>query len=153
MSILFQNKRLLGIVFAILTMIILGLLPVYSYVLIQKVDPLLFGGITCLIGSIPFIIKVHKNYYTHYLFKKTQFSRELFLLTLFATCSAVLFVTGAKLTSGINTTLLTQIEPLYGTLLPVIILGERLKKAEDMAVAQMEQDKLQAKAFFKTLPV
>lgn len=118
-----NNTQTVGFVFALLDMVTYGLLPVFSHYFVQTIDPLLFGGLATLIGSLPLIFALRIQHKEADLYSP-KFLKTLLLISLILTASSILFFVGTKLTSGINTGLLIQLEPFYGMLFGVIFLGE-----------------------------
>jgi drug/metabolite transporter (DMT)-like permease len=102
-----------------------GMYPIFTHRLVLSIDPLFLVSISALIASIPFITQliIKKEFGQLFLPKvlKTLFPVALFS----ATGQAFLFV-GTKLTSGVNTGLLLQMEPIYSLILGAIFLGEMI---------------------------
>ncbi|MGH7203863.1 MAG: DMT family transporter [Candidatus Levyibacteriota bacterium] len=114
---------------AIIAAITYGFFPVFSHYFVITIDPLLFGGITMLVGSLPLL---------WYLWVKNEIreiyhKKYLFYLLGVAISSGIgmsFFFTGASLTSGINTSLLLQLEPIYSIILSSIFLREIIGRGQ-----------------------
>jgi O-acetylserine/cysteine efflux transporter len=131
-----QDKEVKGFIFAILDMITYGLLPVFSNYFVKTIDPLLFGGLTTLIGSTPLLLKLKLKGQEKDLFS-FRFTKPLLGIAILATVGSFFFFVGTKYTSGINTGLLIQLEPFYAIVLSAIFLGEVIKKNQIMATLTM----------------
>lgn len=131
-----MNKQQVGFSFALIDMVTYGLLPVVSHYFVTTIDPLVFSGSACLIGSLPLIFILIKQGKINELFSKIFFT-NLFVMSFLTTIGSILYFYGAKLTSGLNTGLLTQIEPFYAILLGLIIFNEKIKQDQFMATILM----------------
>lgn len=132
----FQNKEVKGFTFAILDMVTYGLLPVFSNYFVKTIDPLLFGGVTTLIGSAPLLLKLKLKNQEKDLYSQ-KFMKPLLGIAVLATAGSFFFFVGTKYTTGINTGLLIQLEPFYAILLSAIFLGEVIKRNQIMATLIM----------------
>ena len=130
-----QSKKL-GFLFAILDMGTFGLLPVVSHYFVATMDPLVFSGAATLIGSIPLIFWLGTKNKLNQLYSK-KYLPNLLLLAVLSTIGSILYFVGTKFTSGLNTGLLTQIEPFYAILLAVIVLKEVIGKNQIFATLLM----------------
>jgi len=119
-----MNRQKTGFLFALIDMVTYGLLPVYSHYFAVMLNPLLFGGLSMMIGSIPLIIIMIRSD-TFKLLYRGKHLMMLIKLVILTTIGSILFFLGANMTSGINTGLLTQIEPLYALILAVLIVKEK----------------------------
>lgn len=120
----------------ILDLILYGLLPIFIHYFVQDVDPLLFGGLMAFFGSIPFIFAAFTQGRLKEVYAKKFIT--LFVLTaIFSTLGDILFFSGTKLSTGINSGLLLQIEPVYSVILSAIILREVIKKRKLTATLLM----------------
>ncbi|WXG42366.1 MAG: DMT family transporter [Candidatus Freyarchaeum deiterrae] len=119
-----------GVIFAVVEIFISGLYPVITKYGVGFLNPLFFAAISALIGS-GFMIVVLK-------FRRELrqlFSRELIKyfipIGFFGTfATAVFFFLGSTTTSGINSSILLQVEPLYSLVLSYFILKELIKKKQ-----------------------
>lgn len=131
-----MNKERVGFTFAMLDMITFGLLPVLSHFFVATIDPLVFSGAATFIGSIPLIFWLKRKKKINQLFSK-QYFPNLLVMSILATIGSVCYFTGTKLTSGLNTGLLTQIEPFYALLLAAFILKEAVSRNQILATLLM----------------
>lgn len=130
------DNDIAGFAFATLNTITYGLLPVFSHYFVQTIDPLLFGGLVTTIGSLPLILQLRIKNKVEDVFSKNFFP-SLLTIALLTTIGSILFFVGTKLTSGINTGLLVQIEPFYALVLGAIILKEIISGKQVMAISLM----------------
>ena len=130
-----MNKEKSGFLFALGDMVTYGLLPVFSHYFVVMINPLLFGGLTMIVGSIPLIIAMIRASTVRLLYKGGHLGKLVGFVGL-TTLGSIFFFLGAKFTSGINTGLLTQIEPLYALALAVLIMKEKttLKQVMSMTI-------------------
>ncbi len=131
-----MNKQQLGYSFALLDMVTFGLLPVVSHYFVTTIDPLVFSGSATLIGSIPLLFWLKRKNKINQLYSKTYFP-DLFAMATLATVGSVFYFIGTKLTSGLNTGLLTQVEPFYAMIFGFFILKEIIKKEQIYATGLM----------------
>ncbi len=127
---------MLGYFLALVTMFIYGMYPVVSHYLVSDIDPIFLIGIVSIVASIPFLLYlIPRNK------QKDLFSirfRKLFIeIALLAAAANALFFIGTKMTSGLNTSLLLQVEPIYSVILAFIFLGEKIKKREILSIIVM----------------
>lgn len=107
----------------ILGMVLWGMYPIFAHRFVLALDPLFLASTTALIASIPFIIKLIMQKQYNQLFLPKVLKTLLPIALFSAIGQACLFI-GTKLTSGTNTGLLLQVEPIYALVLGVIFLGE-----------------------------
>ena len=115
-----QDIKLSHIGLVILSMVIFGLNPIFANYLVKDINPLLVGGFAFFIASLPLFLQLILSQKVRQLYKVT-FLRPLIFVVLFSTIADILFFVGTKLTSGLNTALLLQIEPIYATVLPATL--------------------------------
>jgi drug/metabolite transporter (DMT)-like permease len=119
-----------GLIFAITEIFISGLYPVITKYGVGFLNPIFFAAISALIGA-GFMIVVLK-------FRRELrqlFSRELIKyfvpIGFFGTfATAVFFFLGSTTTSGINSSILLQVEPIYSMILSYFILRELIPKRQ-----------------------
>ena len=112
-----------------------GLMPVLGHHFALSFDPLLFGGLGTVAGSLPLFWAMKKAG------RADVFSRRFAvpfaaIAAINGTATGLLFF-GTRMTSGIHTGLLLQLEPLYSILLSVLLLGETVGWGEGLATALM----------------
>lgn len=117
-------------------MFIYGLYPVVSHYLVSDIDPIFLIGIASIVASIPFFIYLFIRNKQKDLFAKRF--RKLFIeIAVLAAVANALFFIGTRMTSGLNTSLLLQVEPIYSVFLAFIFLGEKIRKREVFAIILM----------------
>ncbi|SRR6266498_205334 len=128
-----RDLRVKGLILAVCSMIIYGLNPIFAHYFVKNIDPLLLGGLSLIIASLPLLF--HVKFYRKIRFtQKKIFLHPLFFIVFFASIAEMLFYIGTKLTSGINTALLIQIEPIYSIILASVFLGEIIKIRQIFAI-------------------
>ncbi|MCR4276798.1 MAG: DMT family transporter [Candidatus Roizmanbacteria bacterium] len=120
----------------LLGMILWGLFPIVTHRFVFSLDPVLLVSISTLTASIPFFIllfaKKEMNQFFSLKYLKTMLGVAFFT----AAGQGLLFI-GTKITSGTNTGLLLQVEPIYSLILGTIFLGEILKRGQIGATLAM----------------
>ncbi len=115
-----------GIIFVIITIFIAGALPVIIKYGTGIIDPLLFATLSSLIagGFLGVLALLKRNFGILLNLKHLHY----FLLIGFfgITLSNICFFFGVTLTTGINSSLLLQIEPLYALLIGYLLLKEKI---------------------------
>jgi drug/metabolite transporter (DMT)-like permease len=121
-----EKKEKEGIIFTIITIFLAGSLPIVVKYGTGIIHPLFFATVTSLIaGGCLFMVTLIKGNWKILLDRKYLF---YFLIIGFfgTTLSNILFFYGVTLTSGINSAILLQIEPLYALFIGYIFLRERI---------------------------
>lgn len=127
---------MLGYLYVLIAVIVYGFYPIASHYLVAGIDPIFLIGASTIVSAVPFVF---------YLLYKKLFSR-LFLrkylwifitIGILGTLANVLFFIGTGMTSGLNTSLLLQVEPIYSVILTTIFLGEKVRKREFTAMILM----------------
>jgi len=119
-----EKKEKEGIIFTIITIFLAGSLPIVVKYGTGIIHPLFFATVTSLIaGGCLFMVTLIKGNWKILLDGKYLF---YFLIIGFfgITLSNLLFFYGVTLTSGINSAILLQIEPLYALFIGYIFLKE-----------------------------
>lgn len=132
-----RGQKTQGLIYGIIGMGLYGLYPVYSHLIVEKLDPLIFAGLATLIGSLPLVLTVRIKGYQKYLFSNTKYLGAIFAVAALSGIATLLFFVGTKLTTGINTSLLSQVEPIYSVILAYFVLGEKRRARELGAIALM----------------
>ncbi len=115
-----------GIIFTIITIFLAGSLPIVAKYGVGIINPLFFATSCSLVAGIClFIVTLIKGNWKILFLKKYLF---YFLIIGFfgITLSNILFFYGVTLTSGINSAILLQIEPIYSLFIGYIFLNERI---------------------------
>ncbi|MCJ7656335.1 MAG: DMT family transporter, partial [Candidatus Atribacteria bacterium] len=115
-----------GIIFTIITIFLAGSLPIVAKYGVGIINPLFFATSCSLVAGIClFIVTLIKGNWKILFFKKYLF--YFFIIGFFGiTLSNMLFFYGVTLTSGINSAILLQIEPIYSLFIGYIFLNERI---------------------------
>src|SRR4051812_25571912 len=101
-----------GMIIAVADMIVYGFFPVGAHYFVQELDPLLFAGMTALIGSLPLVGMLKWKRSLHSIYARETL-KALLLISALTTVGNILFFVGTKQTSAINTGLLEQTEPIF----------------------------------------
>ncbi len=121
----------------ILTIMVLwGMYPLFTHYFVRTLDPIFLVSVSTLISALPFMIKA--------LFQKNlsrifsgKILKKLFIMAIFGALGSVFLFVGTKLTTGVNTGLLLQIEPIYSLILGTIFFGEVIGKKKFTATLLM----------------
>lgn len=117
-------------------MILWGSYPILAHHFVRTIDPLFLVGFSSLIASFPFIISLIIKKKQDQLFSPKNL-KLLAPVALFSVIGHVLLFAGTKLTSGINTGLLLQVEPIYALIIATLFFGEVLGKGRVSATILM----------------
>ncbi len=121
-----DKKEKEGILLVLLCVFMHGAQPVLGKFGVSLLHPLFFGAITNLIAALAliFIIIIQKKQLL------TLIKNNLFYLLCIGffgtTLSNILFFYGVRLTSGINSAILLQVEPIYSLFIGYLLLNERI---------------------------
>lgn len=107
----------------LLGMTLWGMYPLFTHRFVLNLDPLFLVSISTLVASVPFIIQLIIKKELNQLFS-VKVLKVLLLVALFTAVGQVFLFVGTKLTSGTNTGLLLQVEPIYSLILGVLFFGE-----------------------------
>lgn len=132
-----KNQKSLGILFGLIGMGTYGMYSVYAHYFVKSFDLLIFAGLTSLIGSLPLLIRSRIKGNQKYILQDSKYFTSLFAIAVISGVATMLFFLGTSLTSGINTGLLAQIEPIYAVIIAYFILGEKRRKREIGAILTM----------------
>ena len=116
-----------NITYLILTfgMVLWGMYPILTHKIVLGLDPLFLVSVSMLIASVPFIIQLILKKEYKQLFSQ-RILKTLIPVALFTAAGQAFLFAGTKLTSGVNTGLLLQVEPVYSLILGAIFLGEMI---------------------------
>jgi len=121
-----EKKEKEGIIFVIITIFIAGALPIIIKYGTGLINPLFFATFSSLIAGIfLFVLAVLKGNWK-ILFDKRYFFHFLLIGFFGITLSNICFFFGVTLTSGINSSILLVIEPLYAIFIGYILLNEKI---------------------------
>lgn len=116
------NKTYLILTFG---MVLWGMYPILTHKIVLGLDPLFLVSVSMLIASVPFIIQLILKKEYKQLFSQ-KILKTLIPVALFTAAGQAFLFAGTKLTSGVNTGLLLQVEPVYSLILGAIFLGEMI---------------------------
>lgn len=104
-----------------------GMYPIFTHYFVLTVDPIFLVSISSLIASIPFVARLIVTKKYKKLVSK-NIVRSLIPIAFFTAIGHGFLFFGTKLTSGVNTGLLLQVEPIYSLILGAIFLGDIIGK-------------------------
>lgn len=116
--------------------ILWGMFPIFTHKLVLSIEPLFLVSLSVFIASIPFIIRLIVKNEFNQLFS-VKILKILLPVAFFTAIGQALLFIGTKLTSGTNTGLLLQTEPIYSLILGVIFLGEIIRNGQVVATLLM----------------
>ena len=121
-----EQKEKEGLIFIVITILIAGAVPIIVKYGTGLIHPLFFATISSLIACSCLLVLSFVKGNLKIIFCKEYFF-QLFLIGFFGvTLANVLFFFGVTLTSGINSSILLQVEPLYGIFMGYILLHEKI---------------------------
>jgi len=121
-----EKKEKEGIIFVIITIFIAGALPVIIKYGTGLINPMFFASFSSLIAGIfLFKLAILKGNWK-ILFNKRYLLRLLLIGFFGITLSNICFFFGVTLTSGINSSILLVIEPLYAIFIGYALLNEKI---------------------------
>ncbi|MEM2135093.1 MAG: DMT family transporter [Candidatus Jordarchaeaceae archaeon] len=124
-----DNERK-GFLFALSDVFLAGLFPVITKYGVGFVNPVFFATISALCGGGFMLIVLKFRGELRKLFSRELFL-GLFLIGFFGTfCTSLLFFFGSTLTSGVNSSILLQSEPVYSIVLSYFLLRELIRKRQ-----------------------
>lgn len=121
-----EKKEKEGIIFVIITIFIAGALPIVIKYGTGIINPLFFAAFSSLIAGIFLFVLAALKGNWRILFDKRYFFQLLLIGFFGITLSNICFFFGVTLTSGINSSILLVIEPLYAIFIGYILLNEKI---------------------------
>jgi len=121
-----EKKEKEGIIFVIITIFIAGALPIVIKYGTGLINPLFFATFSSLIAGIFLFVLAALKGNWRLLFDKRYFFQLLLIGFFGITLSNICFFFGVTLTSGINSSILLIIEPLYAIFIGYILLNEKI---------------------------
>jgi len=121
-----MNVETVGMIFIFIEVFAAGFQPVFTKLAVETINPIFAASIASLIGCIiPLVILIRNRNLKLIIDRKNI--KNILLIGLFGTTiTYLLFFFGAQLTSGINTAILMQSEPIYAIFLGYLILKEKI---------------------------
>lgn len=128
-----EKEETVGVILVLISVCVFGIHPILSKYAVEFIHPLFLGTTVIMVASIVSITFLSKNDNIQELIKGQNIV-YLFLISLFGTLfTSILFFFGATMTSGINVSLLLQIEPIYAIFLGFFILKEHISNRQILA--------------------
>lgn len=119
-----------GTIFAVIEIFLSGLFPVVTKYGVGFISPVFFAAISALIGSGFLLLILKFRGELSQLFSRNLL-RYLLPIGFFGTfATSVSFFFGSTMTSGINSSILLQVEPIYSIILSFFILKEIIRKKQ-----------------------
>jgi len=121
-----METETIGMIFVVIQILTGAVQPVFTKFIVGIINPLFAASMVSLIGCIiPLILLTRKDRLKVIFEKKNM--KEILLIGFFGTVMTYsFFFFGAQLTSGINTAILMQAEPIYSIILGYFILREKI---------------------------
>lgn len=127
---------MLGYILTFLSTILWGVHPIFTHYFVKNLDPLYLSGVVSVISSLPFILQLTYTKKLNIIVSQKYLKKAIPLAFLASTGWALLFI-GTKLTTGANTGILLQIEPVYSIIIAAIFLREVIKTKQIVATIFM----------------
>lgn len=131
-----RNTEARGFFFAFLNIITYGLYPVFAHYFVSYIDPLVLVSSTFLVASVPLLLNLSFHHKIQEIYRP-KFLKSFLVIAFFMAIGHMLFFLGTKLTSGINSGLLLQLEPFYAIILGILFLSEKIKTSQFLATIIM----------------
>ena len=122
-----EKREREGVILVIICVFIHGAHPILGKYGVSLVSPLFFASLTNLIAAAGLVLIILLKRESLAILIKKRFFILLFLIGFFGTTlSNVMFFYGVRLTSGINSAILLQVEPIYSLIIGYLLLKERV---------------------------
>ena len=122
-----DRKEKEGVLLVILCVLLHGAHPILGKYGVSLVQPLFFASVTNLIAAMSLILIIlFKRESPLLLIEKRYFLSLLFIGFFGTTLSNMVFFYGVRLTSGINSAILLQAEPVYSLIIGYLLLKEKV---------------------------
>jgi drug/metabolite transporter (DMT)-like permease len=122
-----EKREREGVILVIICVFIHGAHPILGKYGVSLVSPLFFASLTNLIAAAGLILIILLKKESLVILIKKRFFILLFLIGFFGTTlSNIMFFYGVRLTSGINSAILLQVEPIYSLIIGYLLLKERV---------------------------
>jgi drug/metabolite transporter (DMT)-like permease len=122
-----DKKEKEGVILVIVCVFIHGALPILGKYGVSLVHPLFFASVTNLIAAAGLILFILLRRNSILILIDKRFFLNLLAIGFFGTTlSNILFFYGVRLTSGINSAILLQVEPIYALFIGYLLLNERV---------------------------
>lgn len=128
-----MSVETIGLIFIFIQILAVSIQPVFTKLIVGTINPLFAASIASLIGCIIPLILLIKSGSLRIIFQKENL-KEILLIGFFGTTMTyLLFFFGASMTSGINTAILMQAEPIYSLFLGYFLLKEKVTSKQILA--------------------
>jgi drug/metabolite transporter (DMT)-like permease len=122
-----EKREREGVILVIICVFIHGAHPILGKYGVSLVSPLFFASLTNLIAAAGLVLIILLKRESLAILIKKRFFILLFLIGFFGTTlSNIMFFYGVRLTSGINSAILLQVEPIYSLIIGYLLLKERV---------------------------
>jgi len=122
-----EKKEKEGVILVVICVFIHGALPILGKYGVSLVHPLFFASVTNLIAAAGLILFILFRRNSIQILIDKRFFLNLLAIGFFGTTlSNILFFYGVRLTSGINSAILLQVEPIYALFIGYLLLNERV---------------------------
>jgi drug/metabolite transporter (DMT)-like permease len=126
-----EKREREGVILVIICVFIHGAHPILGKYGVSLVPPLFFASLTNLIAAAGLILIILLKKESLIILIKKRFFILLFLIGFFGTTlSNIMFFYGVRLTSGINSAILLQVEPIYALIIGYLLLRERVSSRQ-----------------------
>jgi len=125
--VLMDRKEKEGVLLVMICVFIHGAQPILGKYGVSLVQPLFFASLTNLIAAASLILIILLKRESLFLLMERRYFLSLMSIGFFGTTlSNILFFYGVRLTSGINSAILLQVEPIYALIIGYLLLQERV---------------------------
>ena len=122
-----ERREKEGVLLVIVCAFMHGAHPILGKYGVSLVQPLFFASLTNLIAAAGLILIILWKRESPLLLVKKGYFPSLFLIGFFGTMlSNICFFYGVRLTSGINSAILLQVEPIYALIIGYLLLKEKI---------------------------
>lgn len=122
-----ERREKEGVILVLICVFIHGAQPILGKYGVSFVQPLFFASITNLIAAVSLIFVILFRRESPLLLIRSKYFLSLLAIGFFgSTLSNILFFYGIRLTSGINSAILLQVEPIYALIIGYLLLEEKI---------------------------
>ncbi len=122
-----ERREREGVILVLICVFIHGTQPILGKYGVSLVTPLFFASLTNLIAAVSLILVILLRRESLLLLIRRKYFLSLLAIGFFGSAlSNILFFYGVRLTSGINSAILLQVEPIYALIIGYLLLKERI---------------------------
>lgn len=126
-----DKKEQEGVILVIICALVHAAQPVLGKYVVSSVSPLFFASVTNLIAAASLILIILYKRESLLLLMDKKYFFSIFMVGFFGTTlSNILFFYGVRLTSGINTAILLQVESIYAMIIGYFFLNESISSKQ-----------------------